>query len=133
LSLLMELKRSQGMSMVLITHDMGAVAGVADRVAVMRDGAVVEAGTAHAVFKAPQHEYTRALLAAVPRIDGAVMVARGAVNTLVPSSAVSAPALVLDNVRVQFNVRAGWFAASQVLRAVDGVSLELAAGEALGV
>src|SRR5882672_11570511 len=70
LALLAELKRSRGMSMVLITHDMGAVAGVADRVAVMRGGVVVEVDTVKAVFRAPRHEYTRALLAAVPRIDG---------------------------------------------------------------
>ena len=65
LSLLAELKRSRGMSMVLITHDMGAVAGVADRVAVMRKGEVVEVGSVGAVFKTPQHAYTRELLAAV--------------------------------------------------------------------
>jgi oligopeptide/dipeptide ABC transporter ATP-binding protein len=158
LSLLAELKRSRGMSMVLITHDMGAVAGVADRVAVMRDGGIVEVDTVHAVFKAPRHEYTRALLAAVPRIDGAVNVTQasgaGAATVTGGGRAVAAGvsgagassrgpavsagvdaevALVLDNVRVQFNVRAGWFAAPQVLRAVDGVSLELAAGEAVGV
>jgi oligopeptide/dipeptide ABC transporter ATP-binding protein len=158
LSLLVELKRSRGMSMVLITHDMGAVAGVADRVAVMRDGGIVEVDTVHAVFRAPRHEYTRALLAAVPRIDGAVTVpgadpgaagvarvgpseaaeASGRVGGAAASMALapthaSAPALLLDNVRVHFNVRAGWFAAPQVLRAVDGISLELAAGEALGV
>jgi oligopeptide/dipeptide ABC transporter ATP-binding protein len=178
LSLLVELKRSRGMSMVLITHDMGAVAGVADRVAVMRDGAVVEVDTVHAVFRAPRHEYTRALLAAVPRIDGVSTLARGdqgdaavaragpdwasdrsgaaasagvgaaaaghgegEVRTPIAAAAgpgrgaadSAAATLVLDNVRVQFNVRAGWFAAPQVLRAVDGVSLELAAGEAVGV
>jgi oligopeptide/dipeptide ABC transporter ATP-binding protein len=166
LSLLAELKRSRGMSMVLITHDMGAVAGVADRVAVMRAGEVVEVDTVNAVFRAPRHEYTRALLAALPRIDvaegaargGGTPVAagagRGAADALVASAALVgasapdsaaaslsasasasalAPALVLDNVRVQFNVRAGWFGAPQVLRAVDGVSLELAVGEAVGV
>jgi oligopeptide/dipeptide ABC transporter ATP-binding protein len=140
LSLLVELKRSRGMSMILITHDMGAVAGVADRVAVMRDGGVVEVDTVHAVFRAPQHEYTRALLAAVPRIDGALTAARGepgdaavAPALALATTAASVPPLVLDNVRVQFNVRSGWFAAPQVLRAVDGVSLELAAGEAVGV
>src|SRR5262249_10830625 len=77
LSLLSELKRSRGMSMVLITQDMGAVAGVADRVAVMRSGEVVEVDTVQAVFKRPRHEYTRALLAAVPRIDEVGAVARG--------------------------------------------------------
>jgi oligopeptide/dipeptide ABC transporter ATP-binding protein len=133
LSLLVELKRSRGMSMVLITHDMGAVAGVADRVAVMRAGEVVEVDTVNAVFKAPRHAYTRALLEAVPRVDGAGTGTRGAGGARGGAAAVSAPALVLDNVRVQFNVRAGWFAAPHVLRAVDGVSLELAAGEAVGV
>ena len=63
LALLAELKRSTGMSMVLITHDMGAVAGVADRVAVMRGGELVEMNTVDVVFKAPEHQYTRALLA----------------------------------------------------------------------
>ena len=175
LSLLLELKRSRGMSMVLITHDMGAVAGVADRVAVMRDGEIVEADTVKAVFRAPRHEYTRALLGAVPRIDGGGATAReGATRLEVApraagageaddagevggrdaaaaravgadgagrtdrgvadaAGASSAPTLVLDDVHVQFNVRAGWFAAPRVLRAVDGVSLELAAGEAVGV
>jgi peptide/nickel transport system ATP-binding protein len=161
LSLLVELKRSRAMSMVLITHDMGAVAGVADRVAVMRDGEVVEVDSVNAVFRAPRHEYTRALLAAVPRIDGAVTTARGrgaddagdmsgrrpavvsgtagaadgatagAVVASPPSA--SPPTLVLDNLRVHFNIRAGWFTKPRVLRAVDGVSLELAAGEAVGV
>src|SRR5581483_7591772 len=69
LSLLAELKRSRGMSMVLITHDMGAVAGIADRVAVMRRGEVVEVGTVGAVFKLPQHAYTRELLGAVHTAD----------------------------------------------------------------
>jgi len=132
LSLLVELKRSRGMSMALITHDMGAVAGVADRVAVMRDGGVVEVGTVNAVFRAPRHEYTRALLAAVPRIDRAAVIARGGVSEAGGGNA-AVPALVLDNVRVQFNIRAGWFAAPRMLRAVDGVSLELATGEAVGV
>jgi peptide/nickel transport system ATP-binding protein len=145
LALLAELKRSRGMSMVLITHDMGAVAGVADRVAVMRSGKVVELNTVDAVFKAPQHEYTRALLAAIPRIDRVGMVAgamgasgdAGVAGSALADSDASGgctePALALNDVRVQFNVRTGWFGAAKVLRAVDGVSLELGAGEALGV
>lgn len=138
LALLAELKRSRGMSMVLITHDMGAVAGVADRVAVMRAGEVVELGTVDAVFKAPRHEYTRALLAAIPRLDrnpgcvggdGAAASVRG----VDAATSATAPALVLDDIRVQFKVRTGRFGAQKILRAVDGVSLELQAGEALGV
>jgi oligopeptide/dipeptide ABC transporter ATP-binding protein len=131
LSLLIELKRSRGMSMVLITHDMGVVAGLADRVAVMRGGELVEVDSVRAVFKAPRHEYTRALLSAVPAgVVGAGGLAAGGAHGPV---ALSGPALVLDDLRVQFNVRTGWFTGSSALRAVDGVSIELAAGEAVGV
>src|SRR6202022_1870731 len=65
LSLLAELKRARGMAMVLITHDFGAVAGVADRVAVMQGGRVVELDTVGVVMKAPRHAYTQRLLRAV--------------------------------------------------------------------
>lgn len=124
LSLLAELKRARGMSVVLITHDMGAVAGVADHVAVMRRGEVVEVGPVGALFKAPQHAYTRELLEA----------ARGA-NTHRPAIVAGAelPTLVLDDLHVNFKVRTSPFAKRQTLVAVDGVSLSLAAGEALGV
>jgi len=128
LALLAELKRSRGMSMVLITHDMGAVAGVADRVAVMRGGVVVEVDTVDAVFKAPKHAYTQALLAAIPSLNRAAV----GPGTDVAHTA-DAPALVLDDVRVQFKVRTSRFGPQKTLRAVDGVSLELGAGEALGV
>jgi oligopeptide/dipeptide ABC transporter ATP-binding protein len=170
LSLLAELKRSRGMSMVLITHDMGAVAGVADRVAVMRKGEVVEVGSVGAVFKAPQHPYTRELLAAVHGANAfvpAVVAGEGAEaagigdagqqarhdaveavrraetaagvrvdtrtgNGAAPGAGLS-PTLVLDDLRVNFKVRTSPFGKQRTLVAVDGVSLKLAAGEALGV
>lgn len=130
LSLLAELKRSRGMSMVLITHDMGTVAGVADRVAVMRRGEVVEQGTVGSIFKAPQHPYTRDLLVAVHGANDYRSVAV-AFDTVAPATA--SPTLVLDNVRVNFKVRTRPFGKQQTLAAVSGVSLKLAAGEALGV
>jgi peptide/nickel transport system ATP-binding protein len=144
LALLAELKRSRGMSMVLITHDMGAVAGVADRVAVMRGGEVVELDSVNTVFQAPRHEYTRALLAAIPRIDSVIARAGDRAEGTGPAGVGAGPgaraatsptgsALVLDDIRVQFNIRAGWFGERKVLRAVDGVSLELGSGEAVGV
>ncbi len=110
--------------MVLITHDMGAVAGVADRVAVMRGGGLVEIGEVGSVFKDPRHPYTRELLSAVPRIDSSLPAAE-------PVG--SATALALERIHVEFAVRSGWFSKPEVLRAVDGVSLEVAAGESLGV
>jgi oligopeptide/dipeptide ABC transporter ATP-binding protein len=61
--------RDQGLSIVLITHDLGVAAGIADQLAVMYAGRVVEAGAAGEVLAAPAHPYTRALLAAVPRLD----------------------------------------------------------------
>jgi len=68
LALLAELKRESGMAMVLITHDFGAVAGVADRVAVMQAGRIVEWDSAVRVLQAPRHEYTRALLGKVESV-----------------------------------------------------------------
>ena len=69
LSLLRDLKAQLGMSMVLITHDLGVVAGVADRVAVMYGGQIVEEAPTGQLFTSPQHPYTRALLDAIPRLD----------------------------------------------------------------
>jgi oligopeptide/dipeptide ABC transporter ATP-binding protein len=125
LSLLAELKRARGMAMVLITHDFGAVAGVADRVAVMQAGRVVELDTVGAVMKAPRHPYTQGLLRAVaasPPRNGSSAAADSGVS-----------ALTISRLNVQFPVPRGWLARPAMLRAVDDVSLELRAGEALGV
>ncbi|UCG84925.1 MAG: ABC transporter ATP-binding protein [Gemmatimonadota bacterium] len=69
LELLVELKQRLGMAMILITHDLGIVAGVADRVAVMYGGQIVEQANTDALFRQPAHPYTSALLRAVPRLD----------------------------------------------------------------
>src|SRR6185295_16018586 len=71
LDLLADLQRETGTAMVLVTHDMGVIARLADRVCVMKDGAYVEVGSAEAIFANPQTDYTRALLAAIPRLDRA--------------------------------------------------------------
>ncbi|WP_434993103.1 ABC transporter ATP-binding protein [Arthrobacter sp. Ld5] len=68
LDLMRNLKGQLNSAIVLITHDMGVVADLADRIAVMRQGRIVETGTAEQIFTNPQHEYTRALLAAVPHL-----------------------------------------------------------------
>jgi peptide/nickel transport system ATP-binding protein len=152
LALLVELKRERGMAMVLITHDFGAVAGVADRVAVMQDGRILELDTVGAVMKTPRHPYTQGLLRAVALGDAA---RAGDVATAVKTSAsaksnasggaVAASrempltgadvpvALTISGLSVQFPVQRGWFARPAMLRAVDDVSLDLRAGEALGV
>jgi peptide/nickel transport system ATP-binding protein len=70
LDLLKALREEAGTAILLITHDMGVVADMADRVAVMYGGRVVESGPVEAIFDAPSHPYTRLLLATVPRLDG---------------------------------------------------------------
>lgn len=69
LRLIDRLRRDLGMALVIITHDLGVVAGVADQVAVMYAGRVVEAGSTDAIFSEPRHPYTRALLEAIPKLD----------------------------------------------------------------
>jgi oligopeptide transport system ATP-binding protein len=69
LDLIHELKDSHGTSFVLITHDLGVVAGLADRVAVMYAGRIIESGAVHEIFATPRHPYTKGLLACTPRLD----------------------------------------------------------------
>jgi ABC-type dipeptide/oligopeptide/nickel transport system ATPase component len=71
LRLIMRLRRELGMALLLITHDFGVIAGMVERVNVMHDGVIVESGAIDPLFAAPAHPYTRALLAAVPRLDDA--------------------------------------------------------------
>ncbi|MES2895827.1 MAG: dipeptide ABC transporter ATP-binding protein [Pseudomonadota bacterium] len=130
LDLMAELGRETGTAMVLITHDMGVIARLADRVCVMKDGAYVEEGTAEAIFGAPKSDYTRALLEAIPRLDRAD---RGGRPTLAPV-APDAPVVVEGHdIKVWFPVRQGAFGAKGALRAVDGVSFQVRQGETLGV
>ncbi|RPI62794.1 MAG: ABC transporter ATP-binding protein, partial [Lysobacterales bacterium] len=127
LELLKDLKRRFSTAIVLITHDLGVVAGLADRVLVMHGGELKEQGDVRDVFYRPQHEYTRMLLEAVPRLDSAPPAA--------PLPAQAGPPLVaVETLRVHFPVPGrGWLGKSEVLRAVDGVDLTLAPGETLGV
>ena len=122
LSLLAELKREQSMALVLITHDLGAVAGLADRVAVMRQGRVLETGPVARLFGAPRESYTRELLrqAQPPPLTAASPAPRG------PT------VLALHEVSVEYRLAGGWRAPAR-LAALSAVSLEVAAGEALGV
>jgi oligopeptide/dipeptide ABC transporter ATP-binding protein len=130
LDLMAELSRETGTAMVLITHDMGVIARLADRVCVMKDGAYVEAGTAEQVFGSPATEYTQALLDAIPRLDRE---GRGGRPTLAPVAA-EAPAVVEGHdVKVWFPIRQGLFGGTRMLRAVDGVSFQVRQGETLGV
>ena len=127
LRLLDELRRDRGMALLLATHDMRAVASVADRVAVMRVGRIVEDGPAHEVLGRPREEHTRALL----RTPTAASAARGA------SARAAEPALLeVRDLEVSFQPRRSIFArngAQQPVRAVDRVSLDVRTHETLGL
>ncbi|MFN7179930.1 dipeptide ABC transporter ATP-binding protein [Hyphomonas sp.] len=133
LELMDELKRETGTGIVLITHNMGVVARMCDRVIVMRHGEIVEQGTTDEIFYAPKHEYTKMLLAAVPRIDQPDPPGRPA---LAPAPAQdSEPVLKVDDMKIHFpiQVKGGLFGKRKPLKAVNGVSFDLRAGETLGV
>jgi oligopeptide/dipeptide ABC transporter ATP-binding protein len=130
LDLMAELKSETRAAMVLITHDMGVIARIADRVCVMKSGAYVEEGPVERIFSAPQAPYTRALLGAIPRLDRDD---RGGRPTLDPVPA-EAPVIVqAQGVKVWFPIKSGAFGKTVQLRAVDGVDLTLRRGETLGV
>jgi oligopeptide/dipeptide ABC transporter ATP-binding protein len=130
LDLMAELGRETGTAMALITHDMGVIARLADRVVVMKDGAFVEQGPVEAVFRAPSSPYTRALLEAIPRLDRAD---RGGRQELAPVPQDASVLVEAKDIKVWFPVRQGLLSQTRTLRAVDGVSLAVREGETLGV
>ncbi|WP_300527956.1 ABC transporter ATP-binding protein [Maricaulis sp.] len=133
LDIMDELKRETGAALALITHDMGVVARMADRVQVMKNGVYVETGEAERIFAEPEHAYTRMLLDAMPRIDKPD---RDGHVTLAPvPEPDAAPLLKADDVAVHFPIKVseGLVPKFKTLRAVDGISFNLRAGETLGV
>ncbi len=122
LDLLAELKARIGLTIVFITHDLGIVRRFADRVAVMRRGEVVERGPVRRIFAAPEHDYTRMLLAAEPT------------GHKEPPPAGSPVLLDARNVEVVFRLGGGFLSGpAHEIRAVDGVSLRLERGQTIGI
>ncbi|HEX7886292.1 MAG TPA: dipeptide ABC transporter ATP-binding protein, partial [Phenylobacterium sp.] len=130
LDLMAELQRETGAALVLITHDMGVIARLADRVCVMKDGAYVEEGPVADIFQRPQTAYTRALLAAIPRLDRPDRGGRPEIAAPAPNAPVVAEG---HDVRVHFPIRDGVLGKPRTLRAVDGVSFAVREGETLGI
>ncbi|MGR3343095.1 MAG: ABC transporter ATP-binding protein [Paracoccaceae bacterium] len=130
LDLMVGLQKEEGTAIALITHDMGVVARMCDRIEVMRLGEFVENGTADDIFHAPKHEYTKMLLDAMPRIDRP-----NKSKPLAPIDESSETVLTVDAIKVHFPFRVdeGLFGRKVPLKAVDGVSFDLRAGETLGI
>ena len=122
LTLLKALQRRLGMAMLFITHDLGIVRRIADRVCIMTSGEIVETGPVSPIFAAPQHAYTKHLLAAEPRGKP-------------PASDPSAPSIVdVSGLKVWFPVKRGLLRRTVGhIKAVDGVDLSIRRGETLGV
>jgi len=122
LKLLKELQQKLGMALLLITHDLGIVRKVVDKVCVMQAGEIVESASVADLFAKPQHPYTRLLLAAEPKGD-ALTIAQDA-----------AEILKVENLKVYFPIKKGFLRKTvDYIRAVDGVSLTVRAGETVGI
>ncbi len=149
LHLIRELQAELGMALLLITHDLGVVANMAEEVVVMYHGKVMECGTLDDIFRSPTHPYLQALLRAVPRFH----MARGErlvpIREIAPAAGhlmvakepwpaeadLSGPLLWLNNLSKEFRIRkSGWLGnAGGHVQAVDGVTLEIRRGECLGL
>ena len=122
LKLLADLQRDRGMSILLITHDIGIVRKVSHRVAVMTEGRIVETGPTAEIFENPQHSYTRHLLAAEPR--GNPVAADDSAGTV----------MAADDLKVWFPIKRGILRrVVGHIKAVDGVSVAVREGQTLGV
>ncbi|TIP79508.1 MAG: ABC transporter ATP-binding protein, partial [Mesorhizobium sp.] len=122
LELLAELKSRKGMSMLFITHDLGIVRKIADRVCVMTKGKIVETGPTKEIFASPQHSYTRHLLAAEPK------------GKPPAANAAASPVMTGRDVKVWFPIKKGFFRRTvDNVKAVDGIDVTVRAGQTLGV
>ncbi len=122
LELLKSLQRETGMAILFITHDLTIVRRMADRVAIMRAGEIVEQGAVKAVFDAPQHAYTQKLLASEPKGEA------------VPLPASSKPLMQCDHLKVYFPIKKGLLQRTvDHVKAVDDISITIPEGSTLGI
>lgn len=153
LELLQKLQSQYGMSMLFITHDLGVIGDIADQVIVMYKGNLVEKGSAEAIFKTPQHPYTKGLLACRPSLEknynrlatvSDFMDADGnektfnekqlGIKTIKPVAGEEKPSLEIRNIKKYYPLKSGWFSRSpDFVKAVDDVSLKVYKGRTLGL
>ncbi len=129
LDLLRQCRDEFGTAIVLITHNMGVVADLADRVAVMYQGKVVEEADAQTLFSSPQNDYTKRLLASVPHVGQGITHAAVRAEAREPAWLELPPVVVADNLTIEYPGRFG----RAGFRAVDGVSFVIRPGEVLGL
>ncbi|MGE0623815.1 MAG: ABC transporter ATP-binding protein [Pseudomonadales bacterium] len=122
LALLKDLQREMNMAVLLITHDLGVVRHMAERVYVMRAGHIVEHGRRRELFAAPQHDYTKHLIAAEPKGQAAPW-----------AGGTKEPLLKTERLTVEYSVGRGWFGRREGFRAVRDVDLTLHPGETIGI
>ena len=122
LRLIVELQRRHGMAVLFVTHDFGVVAEIAQRIAVLRDGRLVEVGAKRDVLERPQHEYTRMLIRAVPTLKPRERAARA-----------EAPVVLATRALSKTYVERGWLRARREVQAASDVTLEVRKGQTLGI
>jgi peptide/nickel transport system ATP-binding protein len=123
LDLMRNLKDKLNSAVLLITHDMGVVADLSDRILVMKDGLTVEENSSMNIFSSPQHPYTKSLLASVPKLGSA------AVRRLEPSALKAQPVIEVTDLVIEYPKRGR----IPAFRAVEGVSFSIQPGEILGL
>ncbi|WP_031426568.1 ABC transporter ATP-binding protein [Flavimarina sp. Hel_I_48] len=148
--LLKELQAKNNMSIIFISHDLALISEIADRVVVMYKGKIVEEGTAEAVFKNPQKEYTKALIHAKPEMEERLRklptvadFMKGTIPTAVVTAAerekdhkriyAKKPLIEVKNVEKTFYSNAGFFKKTEAVHAVNDVSFKIYEGETLGL
>jgi len=126
LNLMKDMQERFGTSIILITHDLGVVAGMCDRVVVMKDGEIVETGTTEEIFDNPKHAYTKKLLNALPRLDEKKKPKRTPLRTIGIDK--GKPLLEVKSLKQHFDVGKG-----NIVKAVDNISFHIKPGETLGL
>ncbi|PYF06308.1 ABC transporter ATP-binding protein [Ureibacillus chungkukjangi] len=126
LSLMKSMQEKLGTSIILITHDLGVVAGMCDRVIVMKEGEIVEEGTTDEIFNNPKHDYTKRLLNALPKLHEKKTPKKAPL--LSANLDLSKPLLEIKSLKKHFDIGHG-----DILKAVDDLSFEIYPGETLGL
>jgi peptide/nickel transport system ATP-binding protein len=132
LKLLMDIRDRRGLSIILITHDLGVVAQTCDRIAVMRGGRLLEQGLKRTILSAPQDPYTVRLIHSHPSMPD---VALPAVSAPAPSHAATRPLLEIDDLHVRYPTGGSFFRGknARTVGALSGVNLQIMPGETVGI